>query len=324
MSSHPPSFFGKDLPISVWNSGVLYIPKALSSAHKEFLLDKGWMAEYQPTLGGGVGGESAIDAQNHLINRFLNSAARMQFVCSDPNDKQPEVRDMVLDQLGDGHIYLLDLAAGNGAGTLAMLSLLCELRMQKAIPKLPLNVVIVGIDYSAEALNYYAELLERIRPWLENYGISISLSLSVCDLTVTGEFSEVLESFFDDAKEKNVKRFMCVISALSGAGKEGWEKMHDSIKITAAGLSHRKRSSSWLWVEPHVGKSWPTKFADSVRLILKKVPFKFFKKGESYDIQVENGMELLSNPDTSTFDWFDPHKGANAKSHVFVMAFRSE
>jgi len=141
---------------------------------------------------------------------------------------------------------------------------------------------------------------------------------------VSGEFSEELESFFDDAKKQNVKRFMCVISALSGAGKEGWEQMHDSLKIAAARLSHKNRSSSWLWVEPHVGKSWPTKFADSVRLIFKKVPFKFFKKGDSYDIHVGDDIQLLSNPDARTFDWIDPHNGSKTKSRVVVMAFRSE
>jgi hypothetical protein len=316
------SFAGKDLPISVWNSKVLYLPEPLTAAHRDFLNDNGWMSAYQPNLGGGTGGQSAKEAQDHVINRFLNSAARMQFVCADPGDEQPEVREMVLDQLGDGHIYLLDLAAGNGAGTLAMLSLLCELRAQNAVPKLPLNVSIVGVDYSPDALNYYAELLDKIQPWLETSGINISLSLAVCDLTVSGDFSEVLESFFDDAKKHNVKRFLCVISALSGAGKEGMEQMHDSLKIAAAGLSHKRRSSSWLWVEPHVGKSWPTKFADSLRLILNKVPFSFFKKGESYDIKTD--VPLLNNPDTRTFDWHDPHKAKTTKSHVFVMAFRSE
>lgn len=322
MSFHFPSFSGKDLPISVWDSGVLYLPDALSAAHKDFLNDRGWMSAYQPGLGGGFGGQSTPEAQDHVINRFLNSAARMQFVCADPSDEQPEVREMVLDQLGDGHIYLLDLAAGNGAGTLAMLSLLCELRAQKTIPKLPLNVSIIGVDYSADALNYYADLLGRITTWLETNGINISLSLSLCDLTVTGEFNEVLESFFDDAKKQGVKRFLCVISALSGAGKEEFEKMHDSLKMAAACLSHKKRSSSWLWVEPHVGKSWPTKFADSVRLVLKKIPFKFFKKGDSYEIHTD--VPLLTNPDTRTFSWHDPHKAMAAKSHVFVMAFRSE
>lgn len=203
-----------------------------------------------------------------------------------------------------------------------MLSLLCELRVKKVVPKLPLNVSIVGVDHSADALNFYAELLGRITPWLETSGIHISLSLALCNLTVSGEFSEVLESFFDDAKKHNVKRFLCVISSLSGAGKEGFEQMHDSLKIAAARLSHKGRSSSWLWVEPHVGKPWPTKFADSVRLVLKKVPFKFFRKGESYDIQAD--VPLLTNPDTRNFDWHDPHNLTMVKSRVLVMAFKSE
>ena len=116
------SFEGKDLPTSVWTSKVLHLPEPLAAAHKDFLNDKGWMTAYQPVLSGGSGGKSAEEAQDHVINRFLNSAARMQFVCADPCDEQPEIREMVLDQLGDGHILLLDLAAGNGAGTLAMLS----------------------------------------------------------------------------------------------------------------------------------------------------------------------------------------------------------
>jgi hypothetical protein len=178
------------------------------------------------------------------------------------------------------------------------------------------------VDYSADALNFYADLLSRITPWLETSGINISLSLALCDLTVSGEFSEVLEAFFDDAKKMDIKRFLCVISALSGARKEGLEQMHDSLKIAAAGLSHKKRSSSWLWVEPHMGRSWLTKFADSMRLILNKIPFKFLKKGESYDIQTD--VPLLTNPDIRNFDWHDPHEAKTAKSHVFVMAFRSE
>lgn len=322
MKTSRASFTGKDLPTSVWNSKVLYLPSPLAAAHKDFLHHNGWWSNYQPDLGGGTGGQTTKEAQDHVINRFLNSAARMQFVCADPGDDQPEVREMVLDQLGDGHIYLMDLAAGNGAGTLAMLSLLCELRSQKSIPKLPLNVSIVGVDYSVDALNFYADLLGRITPWFETHGINISLSLAHCDLMVSGEFSEIFESFIDDAKNKGVKRFLCVISALSGVGKEGLEKMHDSLKIAAAGLSHKQRSSSWLWVEPYVAKSWLTKFGDSVQLILKRIKHKFFKKGESYDIQTD--VPLLTNLGSRNFDWHDPHKEKTANSHVCVMAFRSE
>ncbi|MDP1637020.1 MAG: class I SAM-dependent methyltransferase [Candidatus Nitrotoga sp.] len=322
MKSLLSSFAGKNLPPSIWNSKVLYLPAQLAAAHKDFLTDKGWLNAYQPGQGGGTGGRLTQEAQEHVINRFLNSAARMQFVCSDPRDEEPEVRDMVLDQLGDGHIYLLDLAAGNGAGTLAMLSLLCELRAQKSVPKLPLNVSIVGVDFSADALNFYAELLGKIPPWFETNGINITLNLVVCDLTVSGDFSEELESFFDDAKKQDVKRFLCVISALSGAGKEGFEEMHDSLKIVAARLSSTKRNSSWLWVEPPVKKFWITMFADTVRLTLKKVRHKFFKSNDFYSIKTD--VPLFANPVVRNFDWHDPHNETTTESNVFVMAFKSE
>ncbi len=247
-------FSGKNLPSSVWDSGILHLPEPLATAHKEFLVKNGWLADYQPDKHGSTGGQTTEDARDHFINRFLNSAARMQFVCADPDEDQPEVREMVFGQLGDGQVFLLDLAAGNGAGTLAMLSLLSELRLHKAIPKLPVNVTILGVDFSADALGYYAEMLDKLKPWLSSVGIELSLRTEVCDLAIVGDFSEVLESFFDDAKQQKVKRFLCVISALSGAGKEGVDLIHDSLKMAAAGLSNSKRNSSWLWVEPRLKK----------------------------------------------------------------------
>lgn len=311
----------KDIPSSIWSAGTLYIPAALSDAHKEFLKKKGWFSEYNPSGAGGKGGETEHEAREHVLHRFLNSAARMQYVCSDPSDEQPEVRDMVFDQLGDGHIYLLDLAAGNGAGVLAMLSFLCELRSLGKVPKLPLNVTIFAIDFSPDALNYYAELLGDLQPWLDQSGIFVRLTLKLCDLTITGDFSEAFEEFLDHSKTDNVKRFFCVISAVSGAKKEGVESMHDSFKIAAAGLSHRARSSSWLWVEPHVGKSWPSKFAESIRLTLRKIVYKFRPKGDSYEIETADPLE--SESETRTFEWSDPHNGRTTKSRVLVMAFKS-
>lgn len=322
MSFRPAMFSGSNVPSSLWESGVLRLPRPLSQAHRDFLIRNGWMAEYQPGRGAGTGGQSEIDAKEHVVNRFLNSAARMQFVCVDPIDEQPEVRDMVLDQMADGQIHLLDLAAGNGAGTLAMLALLSRLREESLVPKLPLNVSVHAVDYSPHALNYFAELLGDITPWFDAQGIRISLNLAVCDLTLSGEFSEVLEAFFDDAKASGVRRFLCVISALTGVGSEGMETIHDSLKIAAAGLSHTSRTSSWLWVEPHVGKAWPLRFADSVRLILQKVSHKFFRKGDGFEIKTS--VPLLPTPPSRTFHWHDPHNDTNAQSHVTVMAFRSE
>lgn len=148
------------------------------------MIDNGWWSNYSPGVSGAIGGASEEEAREHVVNRFLNSAARMQFVCSDPNDEQAEIRDAVLDQLAEGRLHVIDLAAGSGAGTLAMLSLICELRRTGLIPQLPVNVCVFAVDYSPAALNHFAALLDKLSPWLAGAGIGVELSLCPCDLMV--------------------------------------------------------------------------------------------------------------------------------------------
>jgi hypothetical protein len=317
-----PTFFGKHLPLSLWSSKTLHLPLQLTTVHKKFLEEKGWWASYGPASAGGIGGASADEAKEHVINRFLNSAARMQFVCSDPHDDEIEVREMILDQLAEGQIYLLDLAAGNGSGTLALLSFICELRLHGLVPTLPLNVSISGVDYSPDALSYYGGLLEELAPWLATMGVETNLTLHVCDLNISGDFSEVLESILLDAHGQSINRFLCVVSALSGAKKEGVAQMLDSLKLAAAALSRKKRNSSWLWVEPHVGKIWITKAIDTIRLTLQRVAHKFFSKGDGFEIVTD--VPMLTDKPTRTFEWLDPHNGNATKSRVFVMAFKND
>jgi hypothetical protein len=315
-------FKSKYLPASIWNSGVLHLPVPLSDAHRSRLEAQGWMDMYlsgveEPRV---IGGASKEEAEQHFIHRFLNSAARSQLVCADPFDVYSEIRDMVLDQLADGHLFLLDIASGSGAGTLAILSLICELRRAKSIPKFPVNVSILGVDYSPAALLLYQETLSLIAPWLESNGLNVALDLSVCNLKIPGELDEALDFFFDEANKYKVNRFLCVLSAVTGVGKEGLEELHDSLKLAAARLSHKKRTSSWLWIEPHTKKSWPFQFGNAIRLILKKIPFIFAKKGDSYNIKTD--VPLIPDPLSHKFEWRDPHKLKNVPSHVMVMAFK--
>jgi len=108
----------KHTPQTLWDKGQLCLAKKLCDVYKDFLNEKNWLKNYQPKNSGDIGGASSTDAQDHVTNRFLNSAARMQYVCLDPNNEQSKSRMMVLDQLAQGEIFILDLAAGHGAGTL--------------------------------------------------------------------------------------------------------------------------------------------------------------------------------------------------------------
>jgi hypothetical protein len=316
------AFSGNLLSSALWREGVLYLPSPLADAHREYLNENGWLGKYDPAgSGGAIGGASAEEACDHVVNRFLNSAARMQYVCSDPKDEQADVRDAVLDQLAEGRIHIIDIAAGNGAGTISMLSLISELRRAGSIPQLPLNVSVSAVDFSPAALHHFAALLHKLTPWLAESGINVELNLCHCDLTVLGDFSEILDSFFTEARAQKVSRFLCVISAISGAKKDGVEPMIDSLRHAAAGLSHSKRSSSWLWVEPHIGKPWFTKLADTVQLTLKKIKHKFWSKGDTFSLTAD--VPMLSDPATRSFHWSDPHNGKVALSRVVVLAFRN-
>ncbi|NDP62411.1 hypothetical protein [Polaromonas sp.] len=305
----------KHTPQTLWDKGQLCLAKKLCDIYTDFLNEKGWLKNYQPKTSGDIGGASSAQAQDHVTNRFLNSAARMQYVCIDVNNEQPKSRMMVLDQLAQGEIFILDLAAGHGAGTLSILSTICELRDQKIIPTLPLNVNIRGIDMSPDALNYYAEILEKLKPWLATNAIYTKLTFSVCDMNISGQINEVLDDFFEEAKAKKSNRFLCTISAVSGIKKEGVERMMDSLKLIAARLSHKQKSSSWLWVEPKLEKSWLGTFVESISFTLKQI---FSGSSSSSDSE-----EDISKAPTRNFQWIDPINDHVTNSRVVVMQFKN-
>ncbi|MGZ8218448.1 hypothetical protein [Methylomagnum sp.] len=300
----------------------MYLPVPLSGAHRSALESNDWMEIYLSGIEekGIKGGPSEEEAKQHFIHRFLNSAARAQWVCADPKDKNCHIRDMIFDQLADGKLFLLDIACGNGAGTLAILSLICELRASKRIPKLPVNVFILGVDYSSAALLLYQKSLVQISPWLESSGINVTLESVPCDLKVPGDFDESLDFFFNEANKNGSNRFLCVISAITGIKKDGLEELHDSLKLAAIRLSHKGKNSSWLWIEPSINKPWLFKLINSIAFILKKIAHKFVKKGEGYNI--EGDVPSIPDPVSQKFDWLDPHKSKKVLSWVMVMAFR--
>lgn len=313
-----------NLPDSIWKSGVVHMPTPLTGAHADQLTLNGWMNEYLTSPGstGSIGGAGPEEARLHFVLRFLNSAARAQYVCSDPLDEQPEIRRMILDQLADGRLFILDLAAGHGAATLAILAMVCQLRTAGCTPKLPINVSISALDHSPDALVYYGQMLDHLTPWLAGMGIAVNLTTAVCDLEIAADVSAELDQFFDAATAQGARRFLSIISAITGVGKETVEKMLDSFKVAASRLARPDRNSSWLWIEPAVKKGWHQVLASAIEMTLKRISHRLMKKGDAYEIYGDGPTSGKSPP--REFFWFDPHKKATVKSGVIVVEFRNK
>lgn len=91
--------------------------------------------------------------------------------------------------------------------------------------------------------------------------------------------------------------------------------MMDSLKLIAARLSHRKKSSSWLWVEPKLEKSWLGAFVETISFTLKQI-----FSGKSSLTATE---EDISNAPTRNFQWIDPINDHLTHSRVVVMQFKN-
>ena len=89
----------------------------------------------QPDKPNSLGGDTTEAATDHFVWRFLNSAARAEYVCADPVGVNRPAKNLLLEQLTDGAVQILDIAAGHGAGTLAILSFIGAMREQSMLPK---------------------------------------------------------------------------------------------------------------------------------------------------------------------------------------------
>lgn len=310
------------LPKSVCENGVIKIPAVLSEKYREKLVTAGWLIDHQDGTGasGATGGATPEEVKQHFVHRFLGSASRMCFVCADPKEEQPEIRDAILEQLADGQVFLVDLAAGHGAGTLAVLAFISELRATMSIPKLPLNIHIFALDYSAAALQLFHEMLSQIDDALQANALTVKLTSYPCDLRISGDVDEVLEMMFEDAKAQNTNRFFCCISAVWGVSKEDFEQITASIRHAAARFGNSKRNSIGLWIEPST-KSWHFNIAATVALTFRKIMFSIVKKKDALEIKASATLPV---PWQRTFAWQHPINGKEVAGHAQVMSFWSK
>ncbi|MBP0021889.1 MAG: hypothetical protein J7647_30575 [Cyanobacteria bacterium SBLK] len=175
------------IPHSLWSKkdSLLLLPPQLISSWT-MLLDKYQLREKAMTSApeGFEGGMSKEDTDNHLAWRFTGSSARVMLTMLDPLQDLPKIPDVFARVFSGNKVFLADLPCGSGAASMGILSVFCELRKQKRIPRMPLHVVIVGGEISQYARAYAGEALESLRTELEAQAITVEFEIlewDVCD-----------------------------------------------------------------------------------------------------------------------------------------------
>ncbi|EDY22426.1 hypothetical protein CfE428DRAFT_0551 [Chthoniobacter flavus Ellin428] len=178
-----------DLPDHVWNATTqhLTLPSALGDAYREMIIESG-LLDAALAAGndedGPVGGVREEEAKRHFAQRFSSSCARVQIALVDPKGHLGEASNRLFHALAGGRVTLLDIPCGAGAATATLLLTIAALRRARVIPSLPLDVFVVGGDFSIHARNLCERLMSKIDPALRQAQIFVRhkhVEWDVCD-----------------------------------------------------------------------------------------------------------------------------------------------
>lgn len=173
------------IPTSLWSKedSILHLPPQLISSW-EMLLDKHNLREKANTEApkGFKGGMSKEDTDNHLAWRFTGSVARVMLAMLDPHQKNTNISNILARVFSGNRLFLADLPCGSGAASMSILSVLCELREQGKIPRMPLHIIIIGGEISTFAQEYAKEALNSLIDRLESQAIKIEFQVMTWDV----------------------------------------------------------------------------------------------------------------------------------------------
>ena len=192
-----------------------------------------------------IGGNSREATLDHFAQRFQTSGSRNEYFCLDPDRKFQTERDQVLTSLGNGNIGILDIACGTGGSTLAMLTTLYELRIQNIVPKEPLNVSLLGIDYSHLALKIYKTVLDEASILFKESGIELTIETREWDAMNPVNTTIIMDHFLSDIRARD--EYIAMINNFSGA-----ISANNQIKNTIEDILTRLtgKNFTFLWIEP--------------------------------------------------------------------------
>jgi len=174
------------IPLSLWDaaSETLQIPSALSLAYYTLIDRHGLrsLAVSRDPNNSPVGGLDQLRTDQHFAQAFDGSVARAQLAILDPLKQVKRASNAFIQSLSGNELCITDAPCGAGAAVFAFLTTIAELRANDVLPRLPLDVSLIGAEISAPARAYFTEILEELRPFLEAQAISVNSNVTEWNL----------------------------------------------------------------------------------------------------------------------------------------------
>lgn len=242
------------LPKNLWDpdTGLLHIPENLARCY-EALIDRQGLRELAGSRtrdDSPIGGIDQESTDKHFAQQFDNSVARAQLSLTNVTGEVDAASDALVRALSGGAICLTDAPCGAGAASLAFLSTIAELRKQDVLPRMPLEVRLLGAEISPFAREYARQLLEEMRPSLETQAIFLSEQLMGWDATDKLSNTDLIQALIRGCPQPS-KRLVVIANfsgflSLSGK-KKAVEPQLEELFRYASGSGNVA-----IWIEPQM------------------------------------------------------------------------
>lgn len=246
----------KKLPKNLWDpdAGVLRISENLARCYETLIdrYDLSALAGSRTRDDSPVGGIDQASTNQHFAQQFDNSAARAQLTLTNVNGEVSDASDALVRALSGGKICLTDAPCGAGAASLAFLSTIAELRKDGVLPRMPLEVRLLGAEISLYAREYANQLLEGMRPFLESQAITMNSVLVEWNATDELSNTDLIQTMIRGCPLSNKQ--LLVIANFSG-----FLSRSGKMKEVEPQLSELFRHSSGsgnvaIWIEPQMNE----------------------------------------------------------------------
>ncbi len=238
------------LPDSLWISkeDLLHISPEINKAYCAMIVDFG-LSDIALARGKGdgpIGGITKEETELHFAQAVDGSIARVQLAVLDPKNEISDVSNAFISQLSGGELLITDAPCGCGAGTYSFLSTVIELRKLGIVPRLPLDITIIGAEISEPARDMAVEMLRRLKPSLNEQGITVNADFYHWDIKDDHSNVQLIKKINIAFTKK--KRRLLIVANFSGFLKNNHKAVSNQINEL---LKHYSDDNSMgVWIEP--------------------------------------------------------------------------
>lgn len=235
----------------VFRDNIIHLGDSLRQCYLDRIAGEGLsgLAAQAGIAKGEPGGPTREDADKHFAWRFANSAGRTIYASVDPDEKLKAAYEIIAETFVDGHVVLVDVPSGAGAGVLGLLASICERRRCGGSPPLPLNVKVVAGDFSERAGEHLDALFSSMETAFASQNVFVEFERLHWDATRLDTSAAFIDAVVEKAKAADKVFFL--VSNFSGALKDSNLREQFQHFLTQFSSRLRNLPNSLVWVEPN-------------------------------------------------------------------------